>query len=559
MKQLEAHEMPLEKVFCSDYDFRIPTYQRPYAWEIEQADQLLSDLVETLDSGSDEPYFLGSIVLVKEPSQAIAEVIDGQQRLTTLTILLAVLRDLSDDPLLQAELDEAVSEPGKISKGLPAKPRLTLRSKDADFFRTYVQTKGAVPALLELSAAGLKTDAQKAVRANAKALHKTLSAWTPRRRLDLVTMLVMRTFLVVVSTPDLNSAHRIFSVMNSRGLDLSPADIFKSQIIGDLGEGHAADAAAAKWENAEEALGRDDFGDLFLHLRMIYAKERAKAELLKEFPKQVLEPHFLPGKAQLFVNEVLVPYADAYAQIRDHNYAAETGAERVNVWFQRLVQIDNNDWRPSALWALRNHAPDPEWLARFFQTLERLAASMFIRRVYTTPRVHRYAELLKELDAGQGLASPSLQLTEEELSTTRERIDGPLYLDLKTRKYVLLRLDEVLAKSSGVVYSHSLITVEHVLPQNPKADSQWLTDFTDDERQFWTHRLGNLVLLNRYKNAEAQNHDFAKKKATYFTGKLGVANFALTAQVVGANSWTPTTLAARQGELIGALCSAWEL
>ncbi|MDJ0345355.1 DUF262 domain-containing protein [Streptomyces sp. H10-C2] len=229
-------------------------------------------------------------------------------------------------------MDEAVSEPGKISKGLPAKPRLTLRSKDADFFRTYVQTKGAVPALLELSAAGLKTDAQRAVRANAKALHKTLSAWTAGRRLDLVQMLIMRTFLVVVSTPDLNSAHRIFSVMNSRGLDLTPADIFKSQIIGDLGEGDAADVTATKWENAEEALGRDDFGDLFLHLRMIYAKERAKAELLKEFSKQVLEPHFLPGKAQVFVNEVLVPYADAYAQIRDHDYRSETGAERVNVW-----------------------------------------------------------------------------------------------------------------------------------------------------------------------------------------------------------------------------------
>ncbi|MDJ0345356.1 HNH endonuclease family protein [Streptomyces sp. H10-C2] len=166
---------------------------------------------------------------------------------------------------------------------------------------------------------------------------------------------------------------------------------------------------------------------------------------------------------------------------------------------------------------------------------------------------------MKDLDAGQGLASPSLQLTQDELAATRERIDGPLYLDLKTRKYVLLRLDEALAKGSGVVCSHSLITVEHVLPQNPKANSQWLADFTDDERQFWTHRLGNLVLLNRYKNAEAQNHDFAKKKATYFTGKLGVANFALTAQVVSANSWTPTTLAARQGELIGELCSAWEL
>ncbi|GAA3657262.1 DUF262 domain-containing protein [Streptomyces sp. S1A] len=83
MQKLEAHEMPLHKVFSSDYDFQIPDYQRPYAWQEEQATQLLTDLLEALDRGTDEPYFLGSIVLVKDGGAPRAEVIDGQQRLTT--------------------------------------------------------------------------------------------------------------------------------------------------------------------------------------------------------------------------------------------------------------------------------------------------------------------------------------------------------------------------------------------------------------------------------------------------------------------------------------------
>lgn len=559
MKQLEAHEMPLDKVFCSDYDFRIPQYQRPYAWEVEQAQQLLSDLTEALDGGADEPYFLGSIVLVKQPSDSVAQVIDGQQRLTTLTILLAVLRDLTDDPALQSELDAAVCEPGKISKGLSAKPRLTLRSRDAQFFRNRVQTKGATLSLPDVPAAELRTDAQRAIRDNAVALSEELSGWTAARRLELVQMMIVRTFLVVVSTPDLSSAHRIFSVMNSRGLDLTPADIFKSQIIGDLGEGEDADTAAAKWEDAEQALGREDFADLFLHLRMIYAKERAKAELLKEFPRQVLQPHFLPGKAHLFVDDVLVPYADAYVQMRDHRYAAHAGADQVNAWFRRLAQIDNNDWHPSALWALRARGNDPEWLNNFLRALERLSASMFIRRLYTTRRVQRYAELLRDLDSGHGLDSPSLQLTEDERNATRERLEGPVYLDIRTRKYILLRLNEVLVEGSGVVYSHPLITVEHVLPRNPKESSQWISDFTDEERHFWTNRLANLVLLNRYKNSQAQNYDFSTKKERYFTAKLGVVNFALTTQVLHTRTWTPATLQKRQDALLNELCTAWKL
>jgi uncharacterized protein with ParB-like and HNH nuclease domain len=81
MQKLEAHEMPLHKIFSSDYDFRIPDYQRPYAWQEEQAVQLLTDLTEALERGNGEPYFLGSLVLVKTNGEPQADVIDGQQRL----------------------------------------------------------------------------------------------------------------------------------------------------------------------------------------------------------------------------------------------------------------------------------------------------------------------------------------------------------------------------------------------------------------------------------------------------------------------------------------------
>ncbi len=549
--------MPLHKVFSSDYDFKIPDYQRPYAWQEEQAAQLLLDLQEALDRGADEPYFLGSIVLVKDGGAPRAEVIDGQQRLTTLTILMSVLRDLTDDPDLRGDLDRLVMEPGAKIRGLPPRPRLTLRSRDADFFEKYVQAKDAVETLLALEPESLRTDAQKAVLTNAAALHRRLSALPEESRLALAQMLAERTFLVVVSTPDLDSAHRIFSVMNSRGLDLSPTDIFKSRVIGDLDE-EASEACAATWEDAEELLGRDDFAELFLHLRMIFAKKRAEQELLKEFPEQVLS-HYLPERAEAFVHDVVRPYAEAYAQIREARYESASGAESINAWFRRLQQIDNYDWRPAALWALRHRENDPAWLDAFMRALERLSASMFIRRVYTTPRVTRYAELLRQLDEGQGLDSPAFELRDDEKLETRNWLDGDLYHVRRIRKYVLLRLDELLARSQGVTYDHPLITVEHVLPQSPSADSEWVDVFDEEQRAQWTHRLGNLVLLNRAKNSAAQNYDFTAKKAKYFTGRGGVVPFALTSQVLQHAEWTPELLKARQEELLGMLAEEWRL
>lgn len=114
MKQLEAGELPLNKIFSTgDYDFVIPDYQRPYAWGVEQALQLLDDLESSLDRDQDEPYFLGSIVLVKDKGEPRSEVIDGQQRLTTTTILMAVIRDLvTDDDELARQMQTFVEQSG---------------------------------------------------------------------------------------------------------------------------------------------------------------------------------------------------------------------------------------------------------------------------------------------------------------------------------------------------------------------------------------------------------------------------------------------------------------
>jgi hypothetical protein len=551
MHKLEAHEVPLHKVFGSDYDFRIPDYQRPYAWGAEQAQQLLEDLVEAV--GGDEPYFLGSMVLVKTDGNADSEVIDGQQRLTTLTILLATVRGLAPRGGIRDSLGKMIVEQGDELLGLEEKPRLALRKRDQDFFRKYVQEPGSVEDLVLLGDDVLKTDAQKAIRDNARALRTALVALGEEARRELVKMISSQTFLVVVSTPNLASAHRIFSVMNARGLDLSPADIFKSKVIGELD-----DEYARKWEDAEVMLGRGDFADLFLYIRMIFAKEKAKELLLTEFPKQVLN-EYLPSRGREFVDDVVVPYAEAFAQIRDFRYASSAKAERINACFRRLAQIDNSDWLSPALWALRHHGNDSDWLDGFFRKLERLAASLFIRRVYTTPRVVRYSNLLRELAAGHGLSSPAFELSPAERAATVGQLDGTLYQVQKTRKYVLLRLDEMLAGSAGVVHDFPIITVEHVLPQNPKDGSVWLDDFSAEDRVAWTHRLANLVLLNRTKNSQAQNYDFAAKKQKYFLSRHGVVAFPLTSQVLAHTEWTPAVLETRQKELLRTLAEGWDL
>ncbi|MBS2993237.1 DUF262 domain-containing protein [Rhodococcus erythropolis] len=557
LKPIDAGEVQLGKLFTAEYDFTIPDYQRPYAWGKDETLQLLDDLQSSLDRDTDEPYFLGSVVLVKEKGVATAEVIDGQQRLTTLTIVFSVLRDLAANPSLRADIQKFVEEPEVVWDNRPAKPRLKLRDRDAKFFRENIQTDGAIAALMSLSDNHVTTDAQKSIRDNAEALHDALTQWTDDERKRLFVMMASRTFLVVVSTPDLNSAYRIFSVMNARGLPLTPPDIFKSQVVGAISESDRGNYADL-WEDLEEELGRVEFGNLFLYLRTIVSKARAERGLLVEFPKQVLND-YLPTNGKAFIDNLLGPYSLADQRLINQDFDGGGLWDDVNAWLKRLVQLDNDDWRPAALWALKNHKDDPAFLNSFLQKLERLAASFLLRRVYTTPRVARYLELLKQLDAGDALGAKAFVLSDEEKKQTRERIGGEIYLVKQVRKYVLLRLDSIIADDPGASYTHKIITVEHVLPQNPKVDSQWLDDFTEDQRAHWTHRLGNLLLLNRTKNSQAQNFDFDVKKSKYFTSGKGAALFALTTQVLSCPEWTPTIIDQRQAELTRKLTDEWEL
>lgn len=556
---LEAAEISIGKLLTSgDYEFVIPEYQRPYAWGVEETLQLLSDLTGALDRDTNEPYFLGSIVLVKSPNSPRAEVIDGQQRTTTLTLLLAILRDLTDNEDLRRSIHGLIEKPAIEWDNQPASPRLQLRPRDNQFFYEHVQTVGSTSGLVKMSDNAPETDAQLGLRNNAQAIHGELKSWDQERIKELFRLIAGRAFLVTVSTPDLNSAYRIFSVMNARGLPLSPQDIFKSQVIGAIPE-HQKQASAERWERFEEDLGRKEFGDLFLYIRAVKSKTRAVRSLLQEFPEQVLNV-YLPNNGIGFISEVLEPFAKADINLLAQDFqGSEPEWRQINNWLKCLSQLDNDDWRPAALWALTTHGEDPQFLVAFFMKLERLAAMLLLRRVYATPRQQRYMELLKQLTDGQGLDALGFELSELERTETLNQLDGEVYLATRLRKYILLRLDSVLANDPGASYDHSIITVEHVLPQTPSEGSQWRKDFSEEQAKYWTHRLGNLLLLNHRTNSRARNYDFEVKKEKYFTSGKGVAVFALTTQVLSEHSWTPDVIERRQQQLIDLLADEWEL
>jgi hypothetical protein len=560
--KIHGAEFPIRKIFSDDFNFTIPLYQRPYSWTTEEAGELLDDVLEFIGPdtsvGIDDlsPYFLGSVVLIKSEDEPNAEVVDGQQRLTTVTILIAALRQSIEQAKYSDALTKYLYEQGDPIEGNPNRYRLTLRERDAEFFRTHVQDDGSIAKLKSLNQAQL-SDSRQNIRANALLYLERLANLPDNQRVRLVQFIVKNCLLVIVSTPDLDSAYRIFSILNDRGMDLSHSDILKSEIIGRIPVDQQ-DAYNERWEDAEDELGRDAFSDLFAHTRMIHRKQKMRESVLKEFREYVVKEI---KDSKKLIDDVLIPFADSFATIQTASYQSTEGADQVNQMLKWLNRIDNIDWIPPALSYLARNKANPKALHCFFAGLERLASFLMVCRYGINERIERYGKLLTAIEKGADLCADDspLQLSDEECRQFIKELDGDVYRQVpKRRLYILLRLDSELSDGSAT-YDHSIISIEHVLPQNPQADSQWCEWFQSSTlREKWVHRLGNLLLLSHRKNSSASNYEFDKKKTAYFA-KGGVSPFPLTTQAISETEWTEEVVRQRQVKLLGVLKKTWRI
>ena len=551
MSSIKGGEYPLSKIFSSEFNYNIPSYQRPYAWTIQETGILFDDLYDFYkNEDKEENYFLGSVVLIKQDDDPKSDVIDGQQRLTTLTILFAIIAHSLSDSDDRDEFKNYINEKGIKSQGIKPKPRLKIRERDNVFFKNYVQESQ-------------DTEAKANIVRNAQILQQRIKD-TFVNDADIFnfgSFLVQRCYLVVVSTPSQQSAFRIFSVMNSRGMNLLTTDIIKSDVIGKINEDDRDDYTD-KWEEIESQLGRDDFNDLFGHIRMIRTKSKAKKSLQEEFYKYVLTD-INNDTAIEFIDKVLEPYSDAYNIIRNAIYTSAEKAEEVNNILKWLNRIDNSDWMPPAMLFYCNHKTEPDILLTFFKKLERLASYMRMTSFDINHRIERYAKLISDLqdENDDSIYGKSIELSASE----QNKFISVLNLDVYNmtgikRNYLILRLDAFLSDGAAS-YKSNILSIEHVLPQKVEPGSEWDIIWNDKkERTDWLNKIGNLIPLTRRHNSKAQNYDFKTKKEKYFKNTdAGVTSYALATDVLNYDEWTPDIVKARQKKLIDTYKIGWDL
>lgn len=533
-----AMEETLHTVF-KEQRYEVPYYQRPYAWEQENADELFKDLLSAFESTrkGDDSYFLGSIVLFDGGKNDRHKIIDGQQRLVTLQLLLLALANEIKDESSREELLSYVRSKQNVFAGTKSEPVVEISERYQKFFAKLIYQP------LEAQTEQNLSKPEQLLLQNFIYFQNAVRTAKNFDPIKFGVFVLQRCVVASLRARQEQSALRIFTVLNDRGVDLHPVDILKAQLISNSGASEEErERYARDWEEYEYTLGRTEFLNLFNHIRMLFIKSRTK-KLLHE---EILDE--LNSKAQIkkFLEEDLPQYCDLYADILNPDAVEIRNVVKV------LEGTGQKDWVAPALFMLKHNDKLKD---KFLPLMKRLAAVSIM--MLCTPfregqRVGRYGRILVELeDLVSGKRSidklVNILATDEELKTIQTNLETNAYELRNIRAFLLW--SETLVGDGGRSIEAGKMTVEHLLPKTLGKEKYWTDRFTPKQWDTSANHIGNLVLASARMNNKLARKPFPEKKKT--VKKHTKAGWIITDHVLDDNDdWTPKLIIERGAELL---------
>lgn len=518
--------------------FRIPEYQRPYVWGKDQIAELLQDLNDAMNRDDNAQYFLGSMVLQKKTSEKNStnyveyDVLDGQQRLTTLFLLVSVIRDLTENEDCLKTCKEIIFQKKNLFTNTPERLRVVfdIRQEVKDFIDFYVKEEKSTLKVTSSLIQSYGKDTDLSVINMSKNIVQIREYFQEHQNFDqFAIFLINKVLMIYVGSEELDDAFRLFTVMNNRGVKLRSSDILKASNLALVSDNEERVKAAKNWEEAENYFG-EDFDEFLSHLRSILVKKKATVSLLKEYEDNIYAPKEYDRSNKSTKNlppllnkgidtfNFIDKYRKHYIEIFDNNHYELSKSFELNNLLVMMRSGFESDFWIAPLLKYYNKFGNHE-LINFVKSLDNAFAYDWLVGLTPTSRIENVNHWMEAIDS---------KTSEEVIMLLKGHIDQTelaLELDKKiygrrAAKYLMLKLDCILHGHTTKLDFPSTISIEHILPQTPKVDSQWLQDFTEEERDYAKDRLGNLVLLSRRKNSSQNNRDYADKKQKYFQGNI---------------------------------------
>lgn len=553
------------KLIGNGLTYRIPRFQRDYSWTNEEWEDLWTDLIAVLDDGDEHAHYMGYLVLQSMDDKTF-DVIDGQQRLTTISIIvLAVLKNLQR--LIDAKNDPEANERRKQQiqqtyvgyldpVTLVARPKLSLNRNNNSYYQAYLIPLGHLPQRGFRASEHLLRKAFEWFDRQVAAYLRSATGDEGRHLAKLVEDLSDRLFFTVITVTDELNAYKVFETLNARGVRLSATDLLKNYLFSVLDRGSETDhelrTLEERWEAIVGRLQSENFPDF---LRVHWNSRRSfarQADLFKTIRAQLQTPEAV------------------FRLLREMEEDLDT--------YLALSSPEPSDWPQDdkrlagSLKTFRVRQPFPLLLAakRVFSAADftgLLRATVAISMRFNVIGSYSTAEQERTYnEVAERLARSELVLLEPVLLAMRsiypdDATFRTAFADKTIRttdarnnrvvRFILCALEKHLS-GQDLSFTSDAFTIEHVLPQN--AADGW-GGLSNDDAAALCYRLGNMTLLEAGANRDLGVAPYAEKRVAYQKSV-----FAITRALARESAeWTPERIGARQAWMADQATSIWRI
>lgn len=558
---MKATETTLKELLEGTKQYQVPLYQRTYSWAKEQHERLWNDLVLLTEERQESPeatHFLGSVVLAPSPSNGPTGVhrylvVDGQQRLTTLTILLAAIRDhraATEDPTHRDRINEQYLE----NKWQPEDSRLKLLPTQADreSYRACIR---------QTATAGSADGIGEAYRYFTGRLSASTSEDKAIEVRALEETILLGLALVSVTAQKEDNVHRIFESLNNTGLQLTQGDLLRNYLFMRL-DGKAEAAYTDLWLPLQKSLTPKQL-ELLFWLDLV--QDDPKVRQSNVYSDQVHRLEKLEGEQALVEEISRFRRLGGLLSIilnpeREQDPNVRTRLTRLKAWgtttvyplllhlMDRRERADSSSAQiAAAMLSVESFLVRRLLIGRATANINRtlLATTSEVRdEADVAAAVHRYLSTGRKYFATDAEVAASLSTV-------------PFYLNGRSnqRKLVLQWIEESYGSKEPV--DPALLTIEHVLPRT--ATDAWRDELTpelgEDEsfeevHQGLQHTLGNLTLTGY--NSSLSNSPFAVKRTL-----LGTSGLRMNQEIAAVDVWGREAIRTRAKSLAERISTIW--
>lgn len=547
---MNAAEAKIQKVLEGSKQFMVPHFQRPYSWKEDQWKTLWRDILELIEEPEAEPHFIGSIVT--SPARSIPEgvekrlLIDGQQRLTTLLVLLALLRDRA-------------KETGNARLADKIHDMVTNRHEDGGDHYKLLPTQGETPGASDRDAfvallRGEALTSQSGIQEARVYFHARLTQRDAPSAEDLFKVVTTRLTLVSIILDEKDNPHRIFESLNGKGRPLSQADLIRNYFFMRLPEKQHDHVYQTLWRPMQTLLGEVGLTDFIRHYLTHFGSIVKEGEVYATLKHRIDDVDKRPPLEHL---AELARFAVSYRNLLDPKTITVLD---LRARIERLNRLQVTVAYPLLLPLFAEVADGKRSAAELAGVLDVLE-SFVLRRSVCGVATNALAKILTPLYQQLRTASDLAAALGKTLATKgyprddefRDKLlSARLYGGGDRRektKLILERLETSLGHKEPV--DTAQVTIEHVMPQT--VTDWWrghLGDSWEEDHDEYLHTLGNLTLTSY--NTELSNDPYDSKRAIY-----AASHIELNRYFADAPTWRTDDIERRAEKLADRALLVW--